>query len=603
MQHESRYSVSSLTRIRLWYAALLCICGLIVLRLFYLQVIKYGQYETAALSGQLKEYEIPAQRGIIEVHNGETTVPIVLNESKYTLFADPKFITDARGSALAVQKIIGGDADEYEKQMKTKSRYAVLAKKLTKDQKDKIDAAAIAEAKDLKGKDKPVYLWKGVGTREVPYRTYPQGSLAAQLLGFVDDEGAGKYGIEQALNNELKGKPGQIKAITDANGVPLAANKDNTLIEPQAGKRLILTIDIGMQQQVEDLLKKGLDHAHSQSGSALILEAKTGAVKAMANYPTYNPAEFYKVEDASLFSNQVISAQLEVGSIMKPLTAAAAIDLGVINKDTTYYDPAKYVIDGATIKNVEEDGGAGTKTIGELLRLSLNTGATWLLMQMGGGQINQQARVRWHDYMVNHYHFGKATGIEQGYEAEGSIPDPNDGFGLNIQYANTAFGQGMSATPLQMASAYAAVLNGGTYYRPHLVDETVDSAGKVTKIQPEVLQRGVVKSSTSQATQELMEYVFTHNHVLYGMPSLRPEYSVGGKTGTAQIAKPGGGYYDDRFNGTFVGFVGGNEAQYIIMIRVNEPKIGGYAGARAAAPVFSDMANMLMDNFSVTPKQ
>ncbi len=575
----------SLLRIRLWYALLLVLCGVVVVKLFYLQVIRHQYYQTAAISGQLKEYEIPAQRGVIEAHNGEGVVAIVLNESKYTLFADPQFIKDPVKTAGEVQKVLGGNVQDYEDKMRAKSRYVVLAKKLDKDQKSRIAGL------DL----------KGIGTREVPYRTYPQGTMAAQLLGFVNDEGEGKYGVEQALDKTLKGTPGLLKAITDARGVPLAANKDNVSIEPKSGQRTLLTIDIGMQQGLEDALKSGLEHAKSTSGSALIIEAQTGAVKAMANYPTYHPAEFFKTEDANLFTNAVVSAPLEVGSIMKTLTIAAALDQGVINKNTTYYDPGFWQIGDAKITNVVEVGGAATKSISDILRQSLNTGATWLLMQMGGGEINEKARKTWHDYMVNHYGFGKPTGIEQGYETGGSIPDPVNGFGLNIQFANTAFGQGMTATPLQMGVALAAVVNGGTYYRPHLVEKT--APGNTENIQkPEIVRSGVVSPEASKATRELMEYAFSQNHRTFGMASLRPEYSIGGKSGTPQVPKPEGGYYEDRYNGTFYGFVGGNEVQYVIVVRVNEPKIAGYAGSKAAGPIFTALATMLMDNFGVTPK-
>jgi cell division protein FtsI/penicillin-binding protein 2 len=409
--------------------------------------------------------------------------------------------------------------------------------------------------------------------------------------------------LEQALNDELKGTPGELKAITDAQGVPLAANKDNVITEPQSGDRVILTIDIGMQQRLEEILKQGLDHAKSQSGSAFIMDVNSGAIKAMANYPTYNPAEFYKVSDPIVFNNPVVSGPLEVGSIMKPLTAAAAIDLGVISKNTSYFDPGRFQIGDAAVTNVEEDGGAGTRTIADILQLSLNTGATWMLMQMGGGQINQQARERWHDYMTNHYQFGKPTGVEQGFEAAGTIPDPNDGFGLDITYANTAFGQGMTATPLQMGAALASIINGGTYYKPRLVEKTVDSSGKETVRQPVIVRTHVVKPAVGRDIKELMEYVVSRNYYIYGMNKPRAEFSIGGKTGTAQIAKPGGGYYEDKFNGLFTGFVGGDKPQYVIVIRVNEPKLGGYAGAQTAAPIFGAAADMLIDNFGVTPKQ
>jgi cell division protein FtsI/penicillin-binding protein 2 len=567
--------------------ALVLIITIFGIRLFYLQVLRHDYYKKAALSGQLKQYQIPADRGVIEARDGDVVAPLVLNEKRYTLFADPKFIKDPQSSSVKIQKVIGGDASDYEKKMKADSRYAILAKKLDRSQKESLDKLDI----------------KGLGTREAPVRTYPQGDLAAQVLGFVDDEGVGKYGLEQALNRQLKGSPGQLRAITDAQGVPLVANSDNIITQPKSGDRVLLTIDVALQRQVEDILKAGLDKAKSKSGSAVIMDPATGAIKAMANYPTYNPSEFYKVENGDTFNNASVSSPLEVGSIMKPLTAAAALDQGVVGRNTTYYDPSRYKIGDAVVTNIEEDGGAGTRSVADILELSLNTGATWLLMQMGGGQVNQKARVAWYDYLTNHFRFGKTTGIEQGYESEGTVPDPNDGFGLNIQYANTAFGQGMTATPLQMAGALSAVVNGGTYFRPHLVEQVTDSKGKVTKKQPEVLTNNVVSKQVSKDTKELMEGVVRKNYALYGLNKPDGSYSIGGKTGTAEITKPGGGYYEDKFNGTFMGFVGGDSPEYVIVIRVNEPGIKGYAGAKAAAPIFSNTVTMLINNFGITPRQ
>ena len=160
----------------------------------------------------------------------------------------------------------------------------------------------------------------------------------------------------------------------------------------------------------------------------------------------------------------------------------------------------------------------------------------------------------------------------------------------------------MTATPLQLGAALSSVINGGSYYRPHLVDQTTDSDGKVTIKKPEVLNQRVIKPDASNDIRSLMEETVQKNHTFYGLPNLRSEYAVGGKTGTAQISKPGGGYYSDRFNGTFIGYVGGDRPQYVIVVRVNDPKTSGYAGARTAAPIFSNVTNMLIDNFGVTPK-
>ncbi len=588
MQKQPHSAASSpIARIRIWYACLLFITAIFTVRLFYLQVIRHNYYQQAALKGQLKQYEIEPERGTVLAYNNGTPTPIVLNQTLYTLYTDPKFVKDPSSTAMQVQKVIGGNTSDYETKMKAKDRYEILAKKLNKQQHDAITALKL----------------KGVGTQEANYRTYPQGQLAAQVLGFVNDAGTGQYGLEQALNSELQGKPGQLKAITDAGGVPLAANKDNINKSPVPGKNIVLTLDLGMQQQAEDILKQQVDDTKAASGSAIILDARSGAVKAMANYPTYNPAEFDKVSDQAVFTNASVTNAFEVGSIMKVLTAAAALDSGAVSKNSSYYDPSYFKIDDATIRNIEEDGGAGTKSLADILQLSLNTGATWLLMQMGGGQINQKARTTWHDYLVNHYQFGKPTGIEQSNEGSGIVPDPVNGYGLNIQFANTAFGQGQTETILQMGAALSAVVNGGTYYKPHLVDAYVKPDGSLEQQKPEIVKRNVVKPDVSKDLQEFMTYTLQKNKLTYGVRSLRPEYSYGGKTGTAQIPTPGGGYYDDRYNGTFLGFIGGDEPQYIIVVRVREPRnISGYAGAKAAAPVYFKLADMLINNFGVKPK-
>lgn len=560
----------SIPRLRILYGLLLVVFVIFLVRLFYLQIIKHDYYKKVAIAGQFKEYKIPAERGVILARDGENEVPIVLNEDVFTVFADPKYIKDAKSTANKVQSIIGGEQSKYEDLMKQDTRYSVLAKKINKDDAKKID--------DLK--------IKGLGSRAVSQRVYPQGSVASQLLGFVDDEGNGKYGIEQFLDKQLRGAEGQLKAITDAQGVPLVSNDDNILIEPKNGERTSLTIDISMQKRAEDLLKAHLEEVKSKSGSLLIMDPNTGEIKAMANYPTYNPAEFSKVEDSKLFTNSTVSEPLEVGSIMKTLTVSAGLDSGAITSNTTYYDPSFFKIGDATVRNVEEDGGAQTRTIPDILRYSLNTGATYILMQMGGGEINENARLKWHDYMTNHFMLGTKTGIEQGYEADGFIPSPTDGFGLNIQYANTAFGQGTNITPIQMLSAFSATINGGTYYQPHLV---VSKDKKIVK-------EKIINPDLSTVMRSMHENSVAKNYTFLKRSG---EYRVGGKTGTAEITKPGGGYYNDRYNGTFVGYIGGDKPEYAIMVVVNEPKVDGYAGRAAAAPLFGKTIDMLIGNYAV----
>jgi cell division protein FtsI/penicillin-binding protein 2 len=581
--------VQSVKRVRIWYGLLLLIIVIFVVRLFYVQIIHYGYYRSAALSDQLKQYQIPATRGIIEAQDNGSDLPIVLNQELYTLYVDPTFIKNADQAAAKVSTIIGGSASQYAAQMKTKdTRYVILAKKLSPAQQSKITALKIP----------------GLGTQAQDYRTYPQGSLASQVLGFVNDDGQGKYGIEQALDNQLKGTPGQLKAITDANGIPLAATKGNIETPPKDGDKVVLTLDLSMQAQMEKILQQEYQKTKSQGLSAIIMDPNTGQIKAMANYPTYDPSNYQSVSDPQLYQNSAVTNAIEPGSTMKIMTTAAALDQGVVQPNTTFYDPAHWIVDGFNITDIEEDGGARQQSIASILNLSLNTGATWMLMQMGGGQINAKARNAWYDYMTNHFRLGQPTGVEQGYETVDPIIKPQDnGAGIDLTYAETSFGQALQITALQMAAADSSILNGGTYYQPYLVNQTVSSNGQTTTTKPKVLERNVVSAKVSQEMLPLMEYV-VQQHLAEGFSYLNfsPNYMVGGKTGTAQIAQPGGGYYADKFNGTYIGFVGGDKIQYVIVVYNIEPGVPGYAGSYGGQPVFADLAHMLIDNSFVTPK-
>jgi cell division protein FtsI/penicillin-binding protein 2 len=574
-------------RLRGLYAIVVVVVAVFGLRLFYVQIIRHDHYQKAALSDQLKQYEIPASRGIILAHQGEDTVPLVLNQTLYTIYADPAYVKKPDEVANKVAMVLGGNASQYlPKLTKHGSRYQILAKKVSK-----------ADEAKLLG-----YKYPGIGAQAQDYRVYPDGAMAAQVLGFVNNDGKGVYGLEQAENGKLAGSPGLLKAITDVHGVPLAANSSNISTPATKGDNLTLTLDLAIQKEVEDVIGQAKDSLQAQGVSAIVMDANSGAVKAMANAPSFDPANYGDVSDANVYNNAAVSYPIEVGSTMKVLTTAAALNQGVISPNTTYYDPASWVVDKYRITNIEEDGGPGVKSIADLLQLSLNTGATWELMQMGGGQINQKARDAWYSYMTAHYLFGQKTGIEQGYEASGYVPKPEDnGAGIDLTYANTTFGQAMTATPLQMASALSAAVNGGTYYKPHLIDSTADASGKTSVNRPQVKTQGVVSAKTSAALVPLMEYVVTHHTFAPKFDESR--YSVGGKTGTAQIAVPGG-YDPVNYNGTYMGFVGGDKPQYVICVFVIKPKVaaGAYAGTAAAQPIFGKIAHYLIDNSYVAPR-
>jgi cell division protein FtsI/penicillin-binding protein 2 len=590
---DKNVALLPLKRIRVWHTFIILIIAFFGLRLFYLQIIRYDHYKTAALSDQLKQYEIPATRGIISAYDGGASVPIVLNQTLYTIYADPAFIKHPETVAATLANVFGGTPNDYsEKLTRQGSRYVIIAKKVSKATKSKLLG----------------YDYAGIGAQAQSYRVYPQGSLASQLLGFVNNDGKGVYGIEQALNSTLSGTPGRLKAITDVHGVPLAASDGNISVPAVPGKKVQLTIDLGMQKQMENILKDQYKKTHSEGLSAVIIDPNTGQVKAMANYPTFNPSDSSHT-DVKLFRNNAASLAIEPGSSMKPLIAAAALDSGSVTPNTTYFDHAKVTVNGYTITNIEGDGGPGEQSVQSILSLSLNTGATWLLMRLGGSgdAINMGAITRWHNYMVGHYRFGQRTHIEQGYESPGYVPAADKKrSAIQLTYANTAFGQGVQVTALQMALAYSSVLNGGTYYQPTLINSYVDANGQVTTNRPKVLGTHVVNESVSRSLTKLLQGVVNRYYGIGFRYMKFPDgYIVGGKTGTAQVASPGGGYHEKYNNGSYIGFVGGQHPQYVIAVYNIKPHLpaDAYAGSAGGQPVFGDLAHMLIDNGYVVPKQ
>ncbi len=577
---SSPKTTGRISRLFVLRAVFLLIGVLFVGRLFYIQVLRQQHYKDLARGEQYKQLELESERGIIYLQNG-TSDPVVatINESRYTIFADPVFVKDVQGTASRLSTILNIPQNEIEDKLKKDLRYVILAKKVDKAVKLKIE----------EGK------FKGIAWKEERIRVYPQGQMASHILGFVNDNAEGQYGVEGFLNDELAGTPGSIKAVTDVEGIPLVQNKDNVVKQPVNGTNVVLSVDQGIQRIVEDELKAGVERSGATSGSVVVMEAGTGRVKAMANYPTYNPSEFAKIEDQNIFKNQAVSDPLEPGSIIKTLLVGAAIDKGVASRNGTYFDSGTQTIDGVTVKNLTQLG-AGTRTIFDILQYSLNTGAIYLEKQFGGGEINEQARTVWYDYLSTRYRFTADPNIELADAEKGYIPDPLEGDGLRVQYANMAFGQGLTMTIQQFASALSAAVNGGTYYQPTVV-YSQESNGTTIVNQPKVLQNDVLSESASADVVSLMEEYESKRS-----PSASREgFVLGGKTGTAQVPGTDGKYREDVFNATFAGFLGTNKPKYVIVIRLNNGKANdNFSGFEDARPVYLGIVNGIMDTIPIS---
>lgn len=574
---------SEYPRASMLYYVLGVLAFIIVSRLFYLQIIRHDYYNDQAISAHESKFEIPAQRGSIYALDGTSTTPLVLNEQLSTIYADPSGVKDVGETAKVLEEILGTSRSELEEKLgKKESRYEIIAKRVSTEKSKKIKEA------DL----------NGVGILEESYRVYPQGNLAAQTLGFVNNDSEGQYGIEEALNDQLKGENGRLKAVTDVYGIPLTTNAENTIKEPVDGKDLILTIDANVQKQVQAALAAGVKRSRGVSGSAIVIDPRTGAIKAMANYPSYNPAKYTTVDKYELFQNDVVSMPYETGSGVKVFTMSAGLNEGVITKDSTYFDAGYVKVGDREIENAGSPGGV-TRTMTEVIQNSVNTGVVHVLGQLGGGQINQQARETLYRYFTEKYGFGVVTGVAQANEAAGSLIGPNEQEGNDIRYANMTFGQGMTVTMLQMVGALSAVLNGGNYYQPYLVHATRGANGEEVVSDPQVVRSNIIKPEVSSDIRYMMQQVIQKGG---GLVAKRDGYEIGGKTGTSQVIdETTGEYSDSREVGSFMGYVGSSSPEYVIMTRVEEPQIPGYAGTVAAAPIFADISNYLIDYYQIPP--
>ena len=553
-----------------FFYVFLGILGLIFFsKLFYLQIIKGEYYRSQAASEHQKKFEIPAKRGGIYANDGERKVPLVLNETKKTIFADPRYVKDKDGTAKIISEVIGGETETYKKLLESNSAYVVLLKNVPKS----------------KGEELAERQLKGIGQTDTPSRVYPQGNLGAQIIGFVNGEEKGQYGVEEFFNESLHGKTGQLKAVTDVNGVPLAAGENSVLVSPKDGEDIHLTIDINVQRKIEELLKETTEKSKAKSTSAIVIETKTGRIRAMGNYPTFDPSKFTEVTDYSVFSNRISSEPYEPGSVMKVFTMSSALDEGAVNPSSTFQDRGSVKVDDRTIKK-SRDWGNGTKPKVQILQYSLNTGVVFLLEQLGGGQINQQAREKLHHYFVDKFRFSQLTGLEISGESKGLISEVTTGAGDNVRYANMTFGQGMNLTMIQVASALNSIINGGIYYRPTIIQKSD---------QPDVVDKEVIKQQTSSDIKNMMK------QTIDASPFKKPGYYIGGKSGTSQLLDSSGNYSEDKTTGSYIGFVGSSDAEYSIMVRVDEPKTQGFSGTTVAGPLFQEVFNYLIDYYGIAP--
>ncbi len=607
------------TRIRVFRVFMVVIVVVIVLRLFTLQVLQHGFYEALA-SGQHEIFqELFPKRGSIIVQDyqlDETEYNVASNHLTGFVYADPRRIEKPEETAKQLAWILGievrtcgeeeegleggegqegsGDVgvngidplDDEEKECP--SEYDIILERLSKSDDPYEPIMRGVEDDKLSMIDESGM--EGIYYVREESRHYPEDGLGGHVFGFVgaDEEGfmSGRYGIEGHFNEELSGTTGFLRSERDIAGRLIAVG-DRSYEPAVDGADVVLTIDRTIQYMACSKLVETVQKHGADGGSVIIMNPADGTIMAMCAYPDYDPAAYNEVESINVFNNPAIFEAYEPGSIFKAITMAAALDSGAVTPATTYKDTGEVKIDVYTIKNSDEQA-HGVQTMTEVLEKSLNTGVIFAMRETG--------RDMFQEY-VNEFGFGDYTGVELDSEAPGDVStldEPSE-----VYPATASFGQGITATPLQMVTAFAAIANGGTLYEPHIVDAIRYEDGTIEETQP-VQVRRVISEKSAQLLSAMLVSVVEHGH---GTPAAVDGYYVAGKTGTAQVAKTDGpGYAEDETIGSFAGFAPANDPQFAMIVRINRPRTTQWA-AGTAGPLFGELAQFLLQYLEIPPER
>ncbi len=424
----------------------------------------------------------------------------------------------------------------------------------------------------------------GVHIEQSPGRYYPQEELAAHIIGFLGGDNQGQYGIEGYYDDILKGEETLEEKEKSPWGFSFFQGNPSSA---QKGADIVLTVDYNIQFMAEKLLKEAKENLNIESGTIIVASPNSGEILALANFPSFNPNEYSKIENFEIFRNSAIQKLFEPGSVMKPFTMAAALNEGKVNPNTTYVDKGKLVIKDRVIYNYDNRTW-GERTMTEVLEKSINTGAVFAESQVG------------HSAFLNYlekFGFFEPTNIDLQGEASSQNKELKKGY--EISYANAAFGQGIEITPIQLAQAFASIANKGKMVKLHIVKKIIKDNGEETEINPEVIDQAISSKTASQLTAMLISVVENG----YAKSARVPGYYVAGKTGTAQVSwsalevkKEG---YSDKTIQSFIGFAPAFEPQFLILIKLDNPKTK--TAEYSAVPIFPKLAKYIIDYWQIPP--
>ncbi len=533
-------------RIRLLLAVFVLAFGATFLRAAWLQGVRASSFGRLASSQHSEDVVVPAARGTLYDRGG---VQLAIGEQAQTVFADPPHVTDPQGEAGTVARIMRLDPNAVYRTLSDRSRGFVYVAR-------KADPALVAK---LARKDLP-----GLGFYAEEKRFYPQFNLASQVLGYAGVDNRGLAGLELSLDRELAGRPGKERIIKDAAGQAI-----DTIVSRAArdGQDAYLTLDHTIQANAQAVLRDTVLHWHAKSATAIVLDPATGAVRAMVVAPGFDANRYPEVW-RMLQRNRAVTDTYEPGSTFKLVTVAGALSERLVSPSTRFTLPYEIHVADRRIHDAEPRG-TETMSVAEILSRSSNVGAITI-----AERLTQHHLAHW----IGRFGFGKRTGIDFPGESPGIVPPENQWSGSSI--GNIPIGQGIAVTPIQVASAYAAIANRGMWVRPHLVDHIGDG----NTVRP-ARRRVVTPWVASQVMGMLKNVVAEGTGTLAAVPG----YQVAGKTGTASKVNAQGGYSDSRYVASFVGIVPASRPRLVILVSVDEPK-GAIWGGTVAAPAFAQIA-------------
>jgi cell division protein FtsI/penicillin-binding protein 2 len=544
-------------RIRLFLAALVLAFGVLLLRAAWLQGVRAQSLSRLAQSQHREQVTIPAGRGTIY---DRTSAQLALGEQAITVYANPRQITNPRAAAEAASRALGVDETQLLARLSDRSHGFVYVAR----QADAPRAKALQRLKI-----------PGFGFYPEERRSYPLGSVAAQVLGYVGVDGTGLSGLELANDRELAGRAGQETIVTDPGGRTIDVLSDRPEVE---GRDLYLTIDQTIQANAESVLRQTVRKWGAKSATAIVLDPRTGAILAMAVQPGYD-ANAFPDAPRDLQRNRAVTDTYEPGSTFKLVTVGAALSERLVTPSTRFVLPYSIQVADRVIHDAEPRGTVNY-SVAQILSHSSNVGAITLAQLLGKDRL-----ASW----ISRFGFGQKTGVDFPGESPGIMLPKDQWSGSTI--GNVPIGQGIAVTPVQMASAYAAIANRGVWSRPHLVDH-VDGGGR-----PSLHRRRLVSRPVAAELMTMMRDVVAEGTGIY---AAIPGYQVAGKTGTAQKPDPHGGYSLDKYVASFVGMVPASRPRLVVLVAVDEPR-GAIWGGVVAAPAFAEIGRFDLQYLEVPP--